>query len=146
MNEEVEVVLYGTPTPKGRPRFTRTGRTYTDAKTRAAEQSILSAWLAVAKNRLPHDGPITLLLEATFVPPPSWPKWKRELALAGDYPHTTKPDFDNLAKVIDGLNGRAWLDDSQICDARTLKKYGETASTRLVVTFHPSPPERKPTK
>lgn len=32
------------------------------------------------------------------------------------YPHTGKPDRDNLAKSTqDALNGLAWVDDAQIC-------------------------------
>lgn len=135
----IEVTLYGTPIAKGRPRFTSRGHTYTDQKTKDAEASILSAWLHVTGNRPPHDGPVTLELTATFVPAPSWPKWKREAALAGDWPHLSKPDIDNLLKIVDGLNGRAWIDDSQIMTAQVVKKYGEIASTHLAITFHPSP-------
>lgn len=135
----VEFTLYGTPTAKGRPRFTSRGHTYTDQKTRDAETSILAAWLNAAGNRPPHDGPVTVELVATFTPAASWPKWKREAALAGNWPHLSKPDFDNLVKIIDGLNGRAWVDDSQIVTATASKVFGEVASTRLTITFHPMP-------
>lgn len=135
--------LYGNPAAKGRPRFTGTGRTYTDAKTKAAEQSILAAWLVASGNQPPHDGPVTVEVIATFVPPESWPKWKRELALAGSYPHMVKPDIDNLIKTLDGLNGRAWVDDSQIINVLGTKQYGTTASTTFRITFHPAPPTRK---
>lgn len=139
MPEVIEFELYGTPAAKGRPRFTSRGHTYTDQKTKDAETSILAAWLHTAGNRPPHDGPVTVELFATFTPAASWPKWKRESALAGTWPHLIKPDIDNLLKIIDGLNGRAWVDDSQISLATASKAYGETASTRLVITFHPAP-------
>lgn len=118
---------------------------YTDAKTRAAEQSILAVYLLAGGNtRQPHAGPVRVKVEATFVPPTSWPKWKRELALAGLWPHTTKPDFDNLIKTIDGLNGVAWLDDSQIFEGQSTKRYGTVAQTVYTIWFHPAP--SKPTK
>lgn len=142
--ERVTIQLPGKPAAKGRPRFTKTGRAYTDAKTRAAEQSILAAWLVQEGSRPAHAGPISIRILAVFEPPQSWPKWRRDLALAGEIPHTTKPDFDNLAKVIDGLNGRAWVDDSQIFRADIDKRYGPAASTVITVTFHPAPPSTKP--
>lgn len=134
----IDFTLYGTPVSKGRPRFTRQGRTYTDAKTRDAETAVLAAWLNEVGKREPHVGAVTVDIVATFAPAPSWPKWKRELALAGDLPHTQKPDVDNLLKIIDGLNGRAWIDDSQITRANVTKQFGEIASTRFTITFHPT--------
>ena len=134
------MILPGAPRAKGRPRFTRAGRTYTDARTREAEQSILAAWLVQVGARAPHDGPVEVELVATFSPPASWPKWKRALALEGRWPHTAKPDLDNLLKVLDGLNGRAWLDDSQIVSfAGSRKGYGPEPSTRVRIVLLPAP-------
>lgn len=135
--EVINLRIPGKPTPKGRPRFTKQGRTYTDAKTKLAEQAILTAWLLTAGKRAPHAGPVFVELVATFEPPASWPKWQREMALAGEWAHTSKPDIDNLLKVIDGLNGRAWIDDSQIVHATTRKQYGATAHTQIAITFVP---------
>lgn len=145
MTDTVELLIPGTPTAKGRPRFYN-GRAVSDAKTRAAEQSILSVWLhTTAGTRTAHTGPITLEITATFAPPASWPKWQRELALAGEWPHTKKPDIDNLLKIVDGLNGVAWVDDSQLTNVGGRKQYGVEATTAISITFHPAPlkPERK---
>lgn len=147
--EAVEILAFelpGTPVSKGRPRFTTTGRAYTDAKTREAEKSILAAYLSTFPGRRPHDGAVEILVEATFLPPESWAKWKRDLALSGDYPHLTKPDFDNLAKIIDGLNGRAFVDDSQVVEGHVRKRYGSYASTRITLTLYPAPPTKKEKK
>lgn len=141
--QTIELTLYGTPVAKGRPRFTRNGHTYTDAKTKGIEALILAEWLAEAPSSTPHDGPVTVELVATFTPAPSWPKWKRELAMAGGLPHTQKPDVDNLLKVIDGLNGHAWRDDSQIVDAVARKRFGPFAQTRITITLHPTTSDRK---
>lgn len=134
----IRVELQGQPVAKGRPRFARQGRTYTPAKTREAEARILNAWRMAAGNRAPHSGPVTVELIATFTPAQSWPAWKRDLAHAGEWPHTQRPDIDNLLKVIDGLNGSAWLDDSQITAASVIKKFGTAPSTVLLITLHPA--------
>lgn len=141
-HELVEITIPGTPTAKGRPRFTGM-RTYTDAKTKAAEQSILAAWLVQTSNRQPHDGEVYVEADFTFRPADSWPKWKRQLALAGEWPHTAKPDLDNLVKILDGLNGVAWLDDSQITAVRGAKQYGPVAHTLIRIYFLTAP--TKPT-
>ena len=141
--EQLTIELAGKPTPKGRPRFTKTGRTYTDAKTMAAENALLIAWVQQVGRRAPHTGPITLDVHFVFTPPASWPKWRRELALIGDWPHTIKPDLDNLTKIVDGLNGVAWVDDSQINTTHARKSYGSTELTRITLTLHPSRKENK---
>lgn len=138
----LEFTLHGTPQAKGRPRFYN-GRAVTDAKTRAAEQSILAAYLVAAGSREPHDGPVSVEITCTFRPADSWPKWKRERALAGEWPHLGRPDLDNLLKLLDGLNGVAWLDDSQLIDVRATKHYGPVAATTVRIDFRPSP--EKPT-
>lgn len=145
MTDRVVLHLPGTPQPKGRPRFYK-GRAVTDAKTRAAEQSVLAAWLVQAGNRQPHDGPVQVEVAFWFRPADSWPKWRSSLALAGRWQHTAKPDLDNLIKILDGLNGVAWLDDSQITHVRGSKHYGPVAQTVIEVTFHPAPTKPTPRK
>lgn len=139
MTDSIIFTLPGNPTAKGRPRFFN-GRAVTDTKTRIAEQNILATYLlAGGDKRTPHEGPVTIHVSATFVPAQSWPKWKRTLALSGQWPHTSKPDLDNLIKVIDGLNGVAWLDDSQISHVSASKQYGELAKTSVQIWFHKAP-------
>lgn len=138
MTDRITFTLPGTPSAKGRPRFAN-GRTYTDAKTRAAETSILAAYLVAAGARPPHDGPVEIDIVATFTAAESWPKWRRERAAASLWPHLSKPDLDNLVKILDGLNGRAWIDDSQITSITARKQYGPTASTAITLTLHPKP-------
>lgn len=102
---------------------------------------MLAVWLiTTAQQRAAHEGPVTLDLVATFVPPASWPKWKRERALAGEWPHLSRPDVDNLVKLVkDGLNGAAWLDDSQVTNVSGSKQYGSTPRTTVLLTFHDVP-------
>lgn len=135
---------FGSPIAKGRPRFTTTGRTYTDAKTRQAELDLLAAFRSVAGQRPPHNGPVIVELIATFTPAMSWPKWRYQLAQRGIWPHLARPDLDNLVKILDGLNGHAWIDDSQIVEFRARKQFGSVASTRVTLTLQPQPIQEKP--
>lgn len=139
---ELTFTLAGNPVAKGRPRFSRKmGRPYTDERTERAEQSVLAAYLvAGGSTRQPHDGPVTISIVATFTAAASWPKWKRELAAAGIWPHASRPDADNIIKAVcDGLNGRAYLDDSQITRLEAVKLYGDSPSTTVTLTFHEAP-------
>jgi Holliday junction resolvase RusA-like endonuclease len=68
---------------------------------------------------------------ATFEPAPSWSK-KKTAEHLGRY-HTQKPDLDNIEKsILDGLNGIAFKDDSQVADVSKRKVWGPVA--RVVVT------------
>lgn len=143
MTETVTLWISGTPTPKGRSRSTRTGRHYTPAATVAAEKAVRTAWELRYWDRAPHTGPIAIFVLSSFEPPKSWPKWKREAALAGEWPHTSRPDLDNLIKLIkDGLNGSAWIDDSQVTNVSGYKKYGVVAASLVAITFIEEPSKK----
>lgn len=140
MSRIVTFTLAGIPAGKGRPRFGQ-GRAFTDEKTRILETSVRAAYLAAGGAGKPaHDGPVAIAVVATFAPAPSWPKWQRSRALTGHWPHTTRPDLDNIVKAVcDGLNGRAYRDDAQIERLIAVKQYGETPSTTVTLTFEPTP-------
>lgn len=137
----VTLNLPGTPTPKGRPRATRGGRMFTPAKTRQAEESIAGRAMAqvlampeAVRTALPYAGP--LLVTAVFVMPvpKSWPMKRRIAALGGSAPPTSKPDLDNLFKLVtDALNGVVWVDDSQIVQVVTRKVYGSEPGITITV-------------
>lgn len=75
---------------------------------------------------------IKLTIEFYFPPLKSWPKKKLSEMLMRY--KNTKPDLDNLLKtVLDAGNDRLWLDDNQIVDIRTHKKWDSTARTVLIV-------------
>ena len=136
MPQYVTFTIDGTPIAKGRARSTRTGHHYTPTKTRNAEAAILAAWLEQHGARRPHDGGVAIQIRFTFEPPKSWPKWKRDAAADGQIPHLSKPDLDNLTKLVcDALNGTAWIDDSQIHNSFSRKDYGTKANTRVTLTI-----------
>jgi Holliday junction resolvase RusA-like endonuclease len=96
----------GKPQPKQRPRVTSHG-TYTPQATVDYERLVGWQCRSVYKGK-----PLTTALKLTvrvFVKLP-----KRTVKEKGDW-HTSRPDLDNIVKSIkDGLNGIAYLDDSQI--------------------------------
>ena len=118
----------GEPRGTARHRTTRSGHTYTPQATTAARAEIAAAYLDTVGAGFPHEGPVELDIVACFPVRASWPKWKRELVECGeDVPCCTKPDFDNIAKLVsDALNGIAYKDDSQIHSATVSKMYATT--------------------
>lgn len=130
----VEIVLPGTPRGKGRPRFSKlSGRAFTDAKTTSYESALRYAGLQAMAGSAPLEGPLDLTLIATVPVPGSWSKAKRRAAFANEIRPTSKPDGDNLAKMVDGLNQVVWKDDSQICDWRIRKFYSRIPALTIQV-------------
>jgi len=122
----------GNPVPKGRPRFTRQGRTYTPAKTKTYEEQV--AVLARAVCPEPLKTPVAVLVTAVFPVPLTYPKKRREACLSGSERHTKRPDLDNIVKAVtDGMNGVVYGDDSQIVRLVANKVYGTDAMVEVLV-------------
>ena len=65
-------------------------------------------------------------IQAFYPIPQAFSKVKTKDALNGDIRPTTKPDCDNIIKVVlDALNGVAYYDDKQIVAVSCNKYYGE---------------------
>lgn len=102
---------------KGRPRFTRSGRTYTPRKTRKAEFAVQDEFRKVCGERwAKFGGPVKVSIVYSRQLAKSNPKfWAFRQDLG-------KPDLDNVAKlVLDSLNGLAFADDSQVVEVRMAK-------------------------
>jgi Holliday junction resolvase RusA-like endonuclease len=98
---------------------------YTPTKTVKYEKLIgqYGVMAMIGKRRV-EAAPVKLKMIAIFDIPKSWPKWKREMAEAGDLLPVGKPDLDNIAKCsLDGLNLIVWRDDSQVVNLITGKRY-----------------------
>jgi len=68
--------------------------------------------------------PIKMKITAFFAVLKSFSKKKIEQALQGTIFPVTKPDVDNIAKIIcDALNDVAYKDDTQIVELTIVKKY-----------------------
>ena len=66
--------------------------------------------------------------------PASWSKRKQAMALAGTVYPTSKPDIDNVEKILfDGLNGIVWKDDVQVVDVVKRKRYGATPGVQMTI-------------
>lgn len=112
---------------KGRPRFARRGNfvsTFTPKATTSYEGVIKTFAHAALAGADLIEGPVRLFIDVTVDIPASWPAWKRAAALAGEIAPTTKPDFDNVLKLLcDALNGVVWKDDVQVVEAGFAKRY-----------------------
>jgi Holliday junction resolvase RusA-like endonuclease len=106
---------------------------YTPPATVAAEVAIRKAFRSAYPRFAPHAGPCEIGIVAEFAVPASWPLWKRTLAHAGLWPHTSRPDADNIAKLVcDALNEHLYADDSSVYALAVRKEYA--AVPRVVVT------------
>jgi Holliday junction resolvase RusA-like endonuclease len=124
----------GIPRGKGRPRF-RKGRSkpFTPERTREYEEDIAAAGRRAMKGCAPFDCALAVDIVATLPIPKSWSRAKQAHALGGYIKPTAKPDFDNLGKAIDGLNGIVWRDDALIVDARIRKEFGVRPRFTVIV-------------
>jgi Holliday junction resolvase RusA-like endonuclease len=128
----ITIEIVGAPRGKGRPRFARSGHTYTPAATRSYEAAIRYAAQQQMCGRPPLEGALEVMVAATFPVPISWSRRKHEAALAGAFPHVTKPDVD--LKVVDALNQIVFADDRQITHATVVKRYGDRPCLKIEIS------------
>lgn len=126
------LTLYGKPQPKERPKVYN-GHGITPTKTRQYEARLAAEW--VRKYPTSVAEPVSVNLVFYLPTPTSWSKKKKELAERGIIRPTSRPDVDNLVKIIlDGLNGVAFLDDKQVVELYASKWYSENPRTEVKVT------------
>jgi crossover junction endodeoxyribonuclease RusA len=103
------------PVPKARPRFNpRSGRPYTPQTTQDFESHV--SFFARRVVEVPLESGVHVQIIFKFIKAKS-----SKLNL-----HTKKPDIDNLIKsVLDGLNGVAFKDDSQIVKLESEKIFAD---------------------
>ena len=136
------ITIPGKPRGKGRPRFSRaTGRTYTDDATAVYENLIKTIWMTVVGERL--SGELSVGIAAHYAIPTSKPKKMKAAMRDGSVRPTTKPDIDNVIKaVLDGLNGVAYADDSQVVELSASKCYSDDPRVVVIVEDGRSAQER----
>ena len=119
---EIKFTVPGVPVGKGRPRFTRTGHTYTPEKTAAYEEKVRLCWKTQSGQCFVGGIPLKASIISYFPIPKSTSK-KKAAAMEGTF-HTSRPDADNVAKaILDALNCHVYPDDSAVQIDRCWKVY-----------------------
>lgn len=110
---------------KGRPRLTKSGVAFTDAKTRSYENLVkLLALQAMEKaGAQMTDKPVKATINAYFEIPKSYTKKKIQAIIDGKEKPLKKPDLDNIIKCVDGCNRIVFKDDAQIHSITATKSY-----------------------
>ena len=117
----------------------RTRDHFTQARTATDEQEIALRYGQACKERYgmlvsaPEHVPVTLKVDAYMRKPKKYPKYLPKW-LRPRIPFTVKPDADNIAKLMDGLNGIAWADDAQVTNLIVRKRDREGNHDRTVFT------------
>ena len=123
---------------KQRPRVLRSGRAYTPRETHAAEAAIARAYREASRSKYGHvrvapaHKPVSVTVTTERPLPKSRP------ARVESEPDTYKPDWDNVGKLTDGLNGVAWADDAQVTTATVTKlprRRGIEPRTKITVSW-----------
>jgi len=120
----IEIHVLGIPKGQPRPRaFVRNG------KARVYDAGSAENWkgcIALAANphlpASPITGPVAVCIHYQMPRPKNL---MRKRDPEGQFPHTKKPDLDNMNKaVLDALTQSGmWHDDSQVCSQRSTKMY-----------------------
>lgn len=126
----------GKPQPKERPRVTRSGYSFTPQKTKDYEAKVREE--AKKSKLLPQSPikqtPLKMILWCYMGIPKSWSKKKTALAMNGTLKPYTRPDIDNLGKIVmDALNGVAYEDDSQIVQLVINKVYSDEPRVEVLI-------------
>lgn len=131
MTMQIIFSVYGDPVPKKRPRFTKTGRTYTPKETMAYEAEVAKIAKAAMGSSEPLETPVAAYVYINYAVPPSYSKKRTEACLNGSE-RPKRHDIDNIAKtVLDACNGIVYLDDVQIVSLHVTKRYNEIASVHV---------------
>lgn len=124
---EIKFVVPGIPTAWART--SSNGRVrFTPQKQRIAGGVIQIIAADAMAGRAPLEGPVSMSVIAVW----PWPKamTERKRGVAGSHFRTSRPDADNVAKLVaDALIGICYLDDAQIVELRVLKQFGRSAAT-----------------
>ena len=143
MNKSIAFTIPGKPGAKGRPRFQKIGgfvKPYTPEETYNFENLVKLYYRdAAIEAGIDMDiipkGMFRIDIVAYFEITASKPKAWKELAAEGAIRPTSRPDWDNIGKIVsDALNDIAWIDDSYIVDARVQKVFSKLPRVFVTIT------------
>ena len=127
----ITLEIPGKPVAKARARVARWG-TYTPEKTVNYETLIQELFAISKQPKL--EGQLIMSVKAFFPIPKSASKAKKTLMQNGKVRPITKPDFDNLGKIVaDALKGMAYHDDSQIVTGIVRKYYADQPRMEILI-------------
>jgi len=128
----IRLVVQGEPIAKARPRFSK-GHTYTPKKTQDYEKLIKETF--IRSGQIMETGTLEATIKCYFKIPKSATKGKL-LAMQHNVVRPTKrPDLDNIIKgILDGLNGQAYKDDSQIVQLTAAKYYSDMPRVEIMIS------------
>ena len=145
----ITLKVLGEPMGKQRPRATFVAghaTIYTPKKTQSYEARFASAYAESHGDIPPTSEAISVEIRAFFslakadFTSKGEPNKKGTAKLNGEIRPTKKPDCDNIAKaVLDGLNGVAFMDDSQVVELSIQKGY--SLQPRVEVDIIPVEPQ-----
>ena len=117
------VIIEAKLTGKGRPRFYR-GHAITPKNTKEYEKKVAMEYKRQNGQYFSREVPLEVHIEFFKKVPKSYTKKDKKAIEDGYKQFISKPDIDNLIKsILDGLNGIAYEDDSQIVKVNATKKY-----------------------
>jgi len=132
----IDMFLEVTPTAKARPRLGKGGAVYTPEKTKMAERELrilLICELNRSKQKI-TDKPVCVKLRFNYIFPRKLSAHDRLLADLDMLYKVTRPDIDNLAKLVcDAMNGLIYYDDNQIVKLVAEKVYSQREGIELKV-------------
>ncbi len=118
--------VFGKPEGKARARVVK-GHAYTPEKTAVYEDSVRVAFRMGNPGARPLVGPVLVEIIAFYAIPSGATKAMQAKMRNNEVRPTTRPDWDNIGKIIcDALSGYAWRDDAQVVEATVTKRYGIT--------------------
>lgn len=132
---EIYFVIDGAVQPKQRPRFTRSGHTYTPKATQNYEKKVKDAYVSEYPAGMAFkDEPLEMILNVYIAVPKSYSKKKRDKMILSEFPNKHNGDVDNLTKSIaDALNGTAYPDDCQIVHVNVWKLWSEESRAEVTI-------------
>ena len=138
MSKTFKIIVPGKPMGKQRPKATIRGKhagVYTPKETTSYENLVVAMYRQKYADSKPFEGMVKGTIIAYYQIPKSVSKKKQKMMLDGDIRPMTKPDLDNIEKIIyDALNGIAYTDDSHIIAQRCAKFYSETPRVEVIIT------------
>lgn len=124
--------VFGEIVGKGRPRFTKAGRTYTPKKTLNYEQAIKIAFRR--KYSYQSQKSLRIKIIAYFEIAKSHTKKNKNRMISNELQCTKKPDIDNVVKIVlDALNKVAYQDDTQVVELVTIKRWSQCSKLAVYI-------------